>query len=504
MGESVWIDELYTSSLFCGHPLVLAKTLYSDIHPPAYFLFMHGWIALLGDGEWALRLPPLILGLGSLVLVQRLGRRLFSEPVGWIAAWGMTLSPTHIWYSTEGRPYAANLFLALACLALYLRDRERPSLGRHGVLALVLTLTAWSHYYLAAIPAGILAWEMLERPRGWRARALAGALALGLAVGLVLGKAYLSEVPTSKGYLRSFGLLEWWRLWFVWFPTGSALQPLGSQGLWGAGLHRVLPWGWFALFALGVVSAWRQNRRALGWVLGLGAAIPAGLWVLAWAGHGQVYIERSALPSMPFVYLLMAVGFQAVRQRLGRRHAIGDGIALAVGATVLLAFVGRGDQWTVYKPNPDWRGLSAALGARLAGAEPPVRILSDYPSPTPLTYYDPRFQETKFFAYNQAKWERAFDRLGGLPAVGPWLSKRVTQLSAEWQEHQRVVAAATQVWMDELVVAAPDLNVPSVGTVWLLIHGAPTVRAQALMNDPRVECGDPLSTRGLVVYPLRW
>ena len=32
--ESLWIDELYTSNLFCGPTVVLLKTLFTDIHPP--------------------------------------------------------------------------------------------------------------------------------------------------------------------------------------------------------------------------------------------------------------------------------------------------------------------------------------------------------------------------------------------------------------------------------------------------------------------------------------
>lgn len=502
MGESLWIDELYTSRLFCGPPLVLMKTLFSDIHPPVYFLFMHGWIAAFGDSELALRTPPLIAGLLSLVVVRQLGARWFGSRVGWIAAWGLALSPTHLWYSTEARPYSANLLLTLLCVWAYAHLRDRQTGWRLTLWAMLLIVTAGSHYYLAAIPFGIALWEVGERHSGWRGRALAAASALLLAVALVVVKAYASEVPTEKGYLRAFGAGEWWRLAFDWFPSGLALAPkhAAAEGLWGAGLARVLPFGWALLFALGVVIGWRRHRQALIWTLALGAAIPVGLWVLSAAGLSKAYIERSALPSMPFVYLVFALGLAGISERAGSAARLVLPVTGGVAVLILVAFFQRGSYWTVYKPNPDWREASAFLRDRLPAQGPPLRVYSDYISPTGLTYYEERIQEAKTFEFNSAKWQRAEERLGGLPLIGATLQAQVKTWREDWQSHIRAVEAQTRALVYELRFVPPDPE--SVQPIWLLLYGKPQAPAQALLADPRYERGQARTVTGLTWIEL--
>ena len=506
MSASVWIDELYTSSLFCGPPLVLLKTLFSDIHPPAYFVFMHGWVALFGDGEWSLRLPALIAGLLSLLLVLRLGTVWFGPRAGWLAAWGLALSPTHIWYSTEARPYSANLLLALLCVWTYTHLRERSGGWRLVGWAALLTVTAWSHYYLAALPFGILLWELGERGARWKGRSAAAGMALLMAIGLVAFKAFASEVPTEKSYLRTFGLAEWWQLFFVWFPTGEVLAPRSALPgeFWGAGWHRLLPFLWAGLFLLGAVAGWRRNPKAAIWTLAWAVAIPLGLWVLGAAGLSKAYIERSALPSMPFVYLLMGAGLAAGTQRW-RLARIGGSVALAgLCALLLVAFYQRADHWTVYKPKPDWRAATEFLQGALPPSGPPLSVYSDYPSPTALTYYDARIQESKNFAFNGAKWAKAEERLGGLPLVGSLLREQVMEWRVDWQARMDRLQDETRALVHELRYVAPDLSEPCETPVWLVVYGKPQAAAQALLADPRIEIGQTLHPEGLTLYALRW
>ncbi len=514
--ESVWFDELYTTHIYAGHPLVLLKTLFSDIHPPAYFVFISGWIAVFGDSEIAIRIPPLLLGLWSILLVQRLGARLFTPTAGWFAAWGMALSPTHIWYSSEARPYSANIFLALACLWVYLRFRDRSSakdaqgqksgLGWLAALGffLLLTATAWSHYYLAAIPFGFALWEILARSPGGRGRLFASGGAFLMAIGLVGFKAWASKVPISMTYLRPFDWGEWWSLWLVWFPSGNALKPLATEGMWGAGLHRVLPFLWLVLLVAGLWARDKQKARHHLWVVCLAIAIPVGLLILAAAGKDTSYIERSAIPSLPFVYLLMGVGASRIYLGLGRA---GKALPIALGAiccTILVAFYQRADQWTVYKPNPDWRGLSSYLVEELPEDGSTTHIYSDYVAPTSLTYYDARYQQAKNFEFNTAKWERAENRLGGVPLVGGLLESTIRELRTDWIARDAIVREQTRALIHELRFAPPNLDEPTRGPSWLLVFGAPSERATALMQNPRVQVGDPVHRRSLVLYPLSW
>ncbi|MCP5023606.1 MAG: hypothetical protein GY930_17790 [bacterium] len=505
--ESVWIDELYTSRLFCGHPLVLAKTLYSDIHPPAYFVFIHYWISIFGDSVISLRLPPLLFGLGSLILVQRLGRLWFSERAGWWAAWALAISPVHIWYSQEARPYSANLFLALACFLLHSQMiRSRPRLLAWLLFTLVLSLTTLGHYYLVVLPASFALAEIVKRSAGWKSRLSASVIALGLVGLVVVGKLYFSELPTEKGYLRHFDALEAWKLLFVWFPSGLALAPRGSTGMWGATLHGILPFLWAAFFSLGCWAAWRPpTGRTLQsrWALVGFIALPALLLGLPLLGFGNTYIERSALPALPFVVLLMAAG----ADRVLPNKAWSISLPLLPLLIILGAFFARRDLWTVYKPNPAWQQAGQFLAQELQG-DSEIRIYSDYLSPSALTYYDERFQEVKNFDVNVGKIEKLFARLQSLPGsntgFGQTLSAHLQDMLGDFEDLRQQAIRGTRASIFELRVIQPDLQQPAPHGIWLLVHHQPSSRAVALLESPGLKVLRQKNLPSLQLYELTW
>ena len=63
LDRSVWFDEACMSDQRIGTSAQLLATLYTDIHPPLFVLFMHYWNSLFGDGEVAMRIPAMISGL---------------------------------------------------------------------------------------------------------------------------------------------------------------------------------------------------------------------------------------------------------------------------------------------------------------------------------------------------------------------------------------------------------------------------------------------------------
>ena len=118
MQESLWLDETFMTRIKIGDPLTLMRTVLSGYHPPAYLVRMHLWIRLFSDSELSIRILPLLSGLLSIVAIQALARRLAGDKAGFFAALLLALSPTHIWYSHEARPYST---LARATFAPSLR-----------------------------------------------------------------------------------------------------------------------------------------------------------------------------------------------------------------------------------------------------------------------------------------------------------------------------------------------------------------------------------------------
>lgn len=95
--------------------------------PPLYFLLIH-FVSLLGGRDFLLRFPSAIFGILGVTAVYKLGEALFGRREGLLVAFLLTLSPFHVRYSQEARPYT--LFMLLSAWALFslwkgMRGHER-------------------------------------------------------------------------------------------------------------------------------------------------------------------------------------------------------------------------------------------------------------------------------------------------------------------------------------------------------------------------------------------
>jgi hypothetical protein len=73
-------------------------------HPPLYHLMLRFWVDIFGDGDFAVRSMSAVFGLGCIVLIFDLGRKVFGEFSALIAAGIMALAATQIEYAQEARP----------------------------------------------------------------------------------------------------------------------------------------------------------------------------------------------------------------------------------------------------------------------------------------------------------------------------------------------------------------------------------------------------------------
>ncbi len=118
-------------------------------------------------------------------------------------------------------------------------------------------------------------------------------------------------------------------------------------------------------------------------------------------------------------------------------------VSVTIWTTV--SFFQRGDQWTVYKPNEDWRSAAQVLGDELSQNRGPAVAFVTVPVLS-LTYYDPRIGETGGVT-NRAvgKLERIQHLVGSTNAVG-------RRLAVEIQEYIR--SSSAEIEMETVI--APD------------------------------------------------
>ena len=77
-----------------------------------YYVFMRGWIAVVGDSATAMHLPSALAMAGTAAVLVCLGRKLFGPWIGLFAGMLMAIMPCTTRYGQEARGYALSL---LAC-----------------------------------------------------------------------------------------------------------------------------------------------------------------------------------------------------------------------------------------------------------------------------------------------------------------------------------------------------------------------------------------------------
>ena len=184
--SELWLDEALTVHLSEVPLGDLPEVLRRDGAPPLYYALLHGWMALVGTGNEAVRLLSAAFGVATLPLLYRAGRRLGGPTVGVGALVLLATSPFAIRYGTEARMYSLVALLVAAGWLLVANALARPKpawLAGVGLVSGALLLTHyWAFYLLACTVLALLlaAWRRVL-DRGAVLRVVA-AMAVGSAV----------------------------------------------------------------------------------------------------------------------------------------------------------------------------------------------------------------------------------------------------------------------------------------------------------------------------------
>ncbi|MBI1317660.1 MAG: tetratricopeptide repeat protein [Candidatus Hydrogenedens sp.] len=142
----------------------LATTPY--VRPPAYPFFLAFIYLLTGTSFTAVRLVQIAAGLVSCLLLYRLGRRVFSESIGLLAAFLMSTYWIFIFFESELNEPALTVLLLLALMNLALDWSANPSYRRAGFTGLILGLLALMRTEIILFYPFALLWAI------WRVRQL--------------------------------------------------------------------------------------------------------------------------------------------------------------------------------------------------------------------------------------------------------------------------------------------------------------------------------------------
>lgn len=123
LNQSFWLDEAI-SALVAQKPFPYQWAgISGDFQPPLYYLLLHFFMKLEGSSEWFLRIPSVIFGLLTIIVVYKFTTELFNRKVAMVASLMLATSQFHIYYSQELRMYSLVGLLATSAMWCFYKKR---------------------------------------------------------------------------------------------------------------------------------------------------------------------------------------------------------------------------------------------------------------------------------------------------------------------------------------------------------------------------------------------
>jgi hypothetical protein len=213
----LWHDEaMIALNLFDrSYAGLLAPLKYDQSAPILWLLGTKLVIQLLGQGELALRLIPLLAGLGSVLLFAATARRLLDGPGAALATGLFCLAGPLIYYAAEAKQYSTDILVSTFFLWVVATRAQRllaswggiAFLAAAGAVALLLSHTAV--FVLFGAGLSLFVHEALARRyRTLVALGLAGLLWLACFAGVTL-------LATSDSGTLVDAMRKYWAEWFI-------------------------------------------------------------------------------------------------------------------------------------------------------------------------------------------------------------------------------------------------------------------------------------------------
>jgi hypothetical protein len=357
---SLWLDEVLLLDRARGGLTETWRACLANAEHPPLSALAASLIRTMNGGEIAQRL--LVAGLGAIavVLTAAWAARLFGRRSGLIVGALLAVSPFHVRYSQELRPYPWLLLLIPAMLLAFEAILERPTKRGAALLALVATAGLYTHYLFALVALPLLVRGVPtalagSRQQRRRARWALGGLAVAAAFALVAFLPWLGAVRTLAARSTAGGLKRW-----------DALALSHRWQVMTVGVWEGEPLGWAGIIALialiaGVAMAlrsWRGRAVITGALAGT-AGVEAALLL---GGHWSH--PRYDLAGFIFVVILVSLGLDAAGSLLHTRWAvIGLAALLVTGELAGLAEYDR-------RGRPHWDAVAAAVVALRRPGEP--------------------------------------------------------------------------------------------------------------------------------------
>ena len=319
-GHGLWGDEIWQA--LWSRQQDVPETIARFSAPPDFPLhfILVQWTTNFGTNPLWVRLPSAVLGTMTVPLLYVVGKRALNQTTGILAAVLLAVSPFHVWFAQDARPYAALAFYSLLSFWFFVELLKKPTWYAWLGLTLATTLNLYNQFFsLMPLLSQGVALVLHDVVKWYQARGDGFAFARArwrtwFACASAIGAAFVLTIPLLPGYASYI---------FARGPGEVEAPPFRITpeflmelfGMFGGGT------GWslalfVALCVLGIIaSARRRNFFALCGVVWL--ALP--ILILALAQPRHIFIPRYFLFMQPIYFLFIGYGIVSASVWLAAR-----------------------------------------------------------------------------------------------------------------------------------------------------------------------------------------
>jgi len=201
LDDGLWIDEIGTWVRFMDLPLWKIPTVYgSENQHFLYSLLARLSVMVLGESNWAFRLPAALFGVASIWATWWMARLVASPREAFAATSLLTFSYHHVWFSQNARGYSGLLFWTMLASGFFIRALESHSRRDWFLWAVCAALGVYTHATMAFVLLAHAAIACAWCVRHGRWTSIAGWFAIGAAITVLL---HAPALPAIRAGLKS-------------------------------------------------------------------------------------------------------------------------------------------------------------------------------------------------------------------------------------------------------------------------------------------------------------
>lgn len=354
LNQSLWLDEAVQAITAQKSFSYIFEELRGDFHPPLYHILMHFWVRVFGSSEISLRMPSVLCGVGTILVVWEIGKLSRLSYLRKVAALFLATAPYHIYYSQEARMYSMGAFLTSLSMFYFLRLVKKRDVREDLDFFLYLWTTVLALYtdYFAVLAflAQIFTFLIFLK-KDFRQIALKVFL-------LYLPVFFIFGVQLKTGLEATRNLPNWTNLINLNFlkalPLTFVKFSIGRITFFNQKLYTLIALGILGFFGgIGVYGVYKNYKKDKDFkIILLWFLVPVlGAWIASLVVPN--YQPFRLLLILPAFYLLLTYGILAISKR---KRYLAAAFVLVINIISLLKYYRNPYFW-----REDWRRVAQYL-----------------------------------------------------------------------------------------------------------------------------------------------